>query len=127
MATDQQVQLLGKELQSANAIIMELIRQKDGAYAERDKVIAALTKVFPSHLMKHLPLDGDEWLNVICIHLPTGQAAWHVHISDMPWFSHLNGIGLKCDGYDDYTTSGKYQRLFRLPITWMADFYRSKR
>lgn len=128
---DQAIRLLGEQMQSANAVIMKLANQKDEAYAERDKVIAALTKVFPSHLTRHKETPGEdwdkEWLNVVCIHLPTGQATWHVHISEMPWFDHLNGIELKCGGYDGYTTPEKYQRLFRLPITWMADFYRSKR
>lgn len=112
----------GSRLTELTESIKKLQREKDGAYAERDKVIAALTKSFPSHLTRHKDTPGEdwdaEWLNVVCIHLPTGQATWHIHISELPWFSHLNGIELKCPGYDFYTTVEKYQRLFDLPTLW---------
>ncbi len=82
--------------------------------------------MFPSHLTRHKATPGEnwdmEWLNVVCMHLPTGQATWHIHISEMPWFAHLNGIELQCDGYDGYTTTEKYQRLYGLPITWLEGF-----
>jgi hypothetical protein len=119
---DRAIKLLGEQMQSANASILNLMKERDGAYSERDKVIAALTKLFPSHLTKHLPLHGDnwdeEWLNVVCIHLPTGQVTWHIHISELPWFSHLNGVEIHCDGYDGYTTPEKYRRLYDLERTW---------
>ena len=114
------IEMLGRELQSANAAIMSLMRQKDAAYAECDQVVAALTKVFPSHLTRH------KGLNVVCIHLPTGQATWHIHISETAWFAHLNGVELECKGYDGYSTPEKYQRLFRLPVLWLKGFYIEK-
>ncbi|HWI70138.1 MAG TPA: hypothetical protein VNS88_17530 [Nitrospiraceae bacterium] len=127
---DKQIHSLGVGLQSANSVIMELIRQKDRVYGERDMVIAALTKLFPSHLTRHKDTPGEnwdaEWLNVVCIHLPTGQATWHIHISELAWFQHLNGIELKCEGYTDYTTPEKYQRLFRLPMKWQTGLYLSE-
>ncbi len=127
---NQVVPELGKQLQSADYAIKQLAVQKDGAYAERDKLLAALTKMFPSHLTRHKATPGEnwdmEWMNVVCIHLPTGQATWHVHIAEMPWFAHLNGIELQCGGYDGYTTTEKYQRLFQLQNTWLEDF-RAKR
>lgn len=117
-----QIHVMGAQLQSANAVITDLMRQKDGAYAERDKVIAALTKVFQSHLTRHKETPGEdwdtEWLNVVCVHLPTGQATWHIHISELAWFSHLNGIDLACKGHDGYTTAEKNQRLFRMRMYW---------
>jgi hypothetical protein len=113
---------LGVQLQSANASILDLMKQRDGAYSERDKVIAALTKIFPSHLTRHTDTPGEEWgpawANVACIHLPTGQVTWHIHISELPWFEHLNGVEIHCDGYDGYTTPEKYQRLYDLERTW---------
>lgn len=127
MDQDKAIKLLGEQLQSANAVIMDLAKQKDGAYAERDQVVAALTKVFQSHLTRHKEMPGEKWdplwLNVVCVHLPTGQATWHIHLSELPWFAHLNGVELTCDGYDGYTTNEKYQRLFRLRTYWRDNLF----
>ena len=116
------LQYLGEQLQSANAAIMNLSTRIDGVYQERDQLVSALTKTFPSHLTRHKEVPGEnwdkEWLNVVCVHLPIGQARWHVHISHTAWFAHLNGIELGCKGYDFSTTPEKYQRLFLLPRTW---------
>jgi len=124
--TDKQVHYLGVQLQSANDAIMRLVRQKDGAYEERDRLVAALTKVFPSHVTRHKDTPGEnwdkDWLNVVCVHLPTGQATWHIHDSETPWFSHLNGVELECGGYDGYATYEKYQRVYDLPVTWLHGF-----
>jgi hypothetical protein len=122
MTGEQMFEVPGSRLTELTNNIARLSQQKDDAYAERDKVIAALTKSFPSHLTRHKDMPGEswdaEWLNVVCIHLPTGQATWHIHISELPWFAHLNGINLICHGYDGYTTAEKYQRLFDLPTLW---------
>jgi hypothetical protein len=95
---------------------------KDQAYSERDRLVAALTKVFPSHIVRHLPQPGEQWdqdwTNVICVHLPTGQATWHIHALELPWFAHLRNVDLPCDGYDGYSTEEKYNRVSALPVTW---------
>ena len=38
----------------------ELERQKDNAYWERNQLVAALSKIFLSHLAKH-PEEDKEW------------------------------------------------------------------
>ena len=117
-----QIHVMGAEMQSANAAIMGLMKQNDEVYRERDKLVAALTKLFPSHLTRHKEMPGENWdplwLNVVCVHLPTGQATWHIHLSELAWFSHLGRIKMQCEGYNGYTTEEKYQRLFRLPVAW---------
>ena len=124
------IEMLGRDLQSANAAIMSMRVTIDNYISERDKVVAELTKVFLSHLTRHKETPGEdwdpEWLNVVCIHLPTGQATWHIHISETAWFAHLNGVELECKGYDGYSTPEKYQRLFRLPVLWLKGFYIEK-
>lgn len=119
---DKRIHELQEQIELTGVTILDLIEQKDGAYAERNQLVAALTKVFPSHLTRHKETPGEtwdnQWLNVACIHLPAGQATWHIHISELGWFSHLQGIELVCQGYDGYTTEEKYQRLFQLPLRW---------
>ena len=84
----------------------------DQVYAERDRLVAALSKLLPSHLSRHEGDDWeDDWRNIVCIHLPAGQATWHIHDSELPWFSHL----LERDGHwDGHSTAEKYERLAKL-------------
>lgn len=123
MVTDKdRVRILSEHIQSASAAIVELTEQKNGAYRERDILVAALSKCFPSHLTRHVPQPredwDDEWLNVVCVHLPAGQATWHIHSSELGLFEHLNGIEPRCQGYDGYTTDEKYRRVFSLEKQW---------
>lgn len=115
-----------QQIQSKDAYIVSLIATRDNYISERDQLVAALTKIFPSHLTRHKDTPGEswdpEWLNVACVHLPTGQATWHIHISETAWFAHLNGVELECKGYEGYTTPEKYQRLYRLPVFWLKGF-----
>lgn len=82
-------------------------------YAERDRLVAALSKVFPSHLARHTgDAWEDDWRTIVCIHLPTGQATWHVHDSERPWFAHL---AEEPDHWDGHSTGEKYARLEQIP------------
>jgi hypothetical protein len=91
----------------------ELRAQKDAAYAERDRLVAALSKQFPAHLARHEGADWeDDWRNIVCVHLPTGQATWHIHDSEVPWFAHLPMGDAHWDGH---STGEKYRRLDALP------------
>jgi len=75
----------------------ELTRAKDNAYWERNQVVAALSKLLPSHLAKHPESDKDwedDWRNIVVIHVPLSltpfadyedkpvpediQVTWHV-------------------------------------------------
>jgi hypothetical protein len=64
------------------------------------------------------PNWDPEWRNVVCIHLPSGHATWHIHISEMGWFDHLTNSPLKPHEYDGHTTPEKYLRLHALPVVW---------
>ena len=90
---------------------------KDAAYQERDRLVAALSKLFPSHLARHPDSDpswDDEWRWIVCVHLPTGQATWHIHESEFAWFTHLVVGTNHWDGHD---TDTEYDRLAALPLT----------
>lgn len=46
-------------------------------YEERDLLVAALARVYPSHLMQSTRMDAKgERQTVICIHSPAGQLPW---------------------------------------------------
>lgn len=92
--------------------IQELEKQKDGAYSERNHLVSALSKIYLSTLERHEESDKDwedDWRWIVVINLPTGQASWHIHDSELPMFEHLNrNMGYKWDGH---TTEQKYDRL----------------
>lgn len=108
---------------------MDLERLKElkvQAYAERNRLVCALSKLFPSHLNRHPDLDKDwdnDWRWIVCIHGPAGQMSWHIHDSELSMFEHLHkseypGIEAYLSyGYSDYdghTTEDKYKRLERI-------------
>lgn len=86
------------------------LRQKaDAAYLERNQVVAALAKCFPSGT-KQTAIEGwdKEWHGCVFIDLPTGQASWHYHDSHAHLFAGLpeyQGV------WDGHTTPEKYERL----------------
>lgn len=100
---------------------IKLQEMKDCAYRERDQLVAALSKIFPSHLCMHGedPSWDADWLNIVCIHIPLTdkcilQATWHIHQSELPMFQHLK---MQDNHWDGMTTEEKYKRLLELKET----------
>lgn len=89
---------------------------KDSAYVERDKLVCALSKVFPSWLGRHPDTDTaweNDWRWIVYVQLPTGQCSWHIHDSERGWFDHLSQ---RDEPWDGHTTEEKYARLGALSI-----------
>lgn len=86
----------------------------DRAYYERNALVAALSKVYPSHIMDHGPDPSWEpaWRNIVCIETPAGQLTWHMHESHMHMFAHLKPRDENT--WDGHTTVQKYERLAAL-------------
>jgi len=87
---------------------------KDGAYTERNRVVALLSAIYPSHLCTHDPNDTaweDDWRTIVCIHSPEGQLTWHLHYSHVPLFDHLE---MEHTHWDGHTTEEKYRRIDEL-------------
>lgn len=83
-------------------------------YTERAHLVAALSRQYDAHLAPHQGDNSDwdpEWMNVVCVHLPTGQAAWHMALEDLHLFSHLER---RAAHWDMHTTEEKYGRLAAL-------------
>lgn len=99
-----------------------LTKQKGGAYAERDRLVAALSKCFRSSLERHPDSDKEwdnDWRWIVLVNLPTGQATWHIHDSELGWFDHLPRF---VSAWDGHTTAEKYVRLSALRSQATANF-----
>jgi hypothetical protein len=108
-----QIKVLEIEVRLAQA-------QKDAAYVERNRVVAALAAL-AMRLGYHAGLaqtviEGwePEWHNAVYIDLPTGQVSWHYHDNDQPIFDFLGAYRGEWDGHD---TPEKYRRLAELAET----------
>ena len=101
----------GQELQEMEA-------RKDAAYLERNQVVAALAKCFPSGIAR-TAIEGwsEDWHGCVYIDLPTGQASWHFHDSHAYLFDGLPPYQGKWDGH---TTEEKYARLAALKTQGQA-------
>ena len=90
------------------------VAAKDAAYKERNQVVAALARAamllgWKVGLRKTAIEGWDaDWHNCVFIDLPTGQASWHFHDSELPLFRGLPDYDATWDGH---TTPEKYERL----------------
>ncbi len=85
---------------------------KDQAYWERNQLVAYISKILPSWMEKHPDSDAEwdnEWRNIVFIYFPEGLYSWHIHDSEMEYFSHLE----MRDGnsWDGSSTEEKYDAL----------------
>lgn len=107
--------------------IKQLRRERDGAYRERNQLVAALANLAKERMAgidgawwaagigRHVP-DPDPrwdpaWMSVVFIDTPEGQLSWHVHDDDLPLFI---GLPIYQRTWDGHTTERKYERLGRL-------------
>jgi hypothetical protein len=101
------------------AIFEEAKRHRDEVYAQRDQLVAALSKVFPAHLVDATDAEPG-WSTVVIVDLPTGQASWHLADHELPWFAHLERRPNDWDGHDDAT---KWARLAALTVPIVGPTY----
>lgn len=99
-------------------LIEDVVRveyDKDQAYRERSRLVAFLSRLYPSHLGVHVgddPERGEDWRRIVFIQTPAGQLSWHIHDGEIAMFKHLSDKGRSWDGH---TTREKYARLRELP------------
>lgn len=109
--------------------VMEAQHAKDAAYTERNRLVAAMSKLYPSHLLVHADTDAaepwdDDWRTIVCVHggPDVGQMTWHVHDSERYMFAHLENVDIpSCPGWDGHSTEEKYERLDRIPSKARTD------
>ena len=89
--------------------IEKLEAARDGAYIERNRLVAFIAGIYSSGVKKTVIPGWDEaWHGCVYIDLPTGQASWHFHDSEAHLFAHLPPYDGEWDGH---TTEEKYERL----------------
>lgn len=99
--------------------IEQLEAQCNGAYTERNRLVALIASLFPSGIKKTAIPGWDEaWHGCVYIDLPNGQASWHYHDSEAYLFAHLPPYQGKWDGH---TTDEKYDRIARLVMETKND------
>jgi hypothetical protein len=111
----------------------ELKLAKDRAYRERNQLVAALSRLHPSHLTLHDENDKDwdpEWRTIVMIMIPNMvrrsnalqdqesrelvQLSWHIHESEIYLFDHLPWDTHPI--WDGHTTEEKYRRLRKMVL-----------
>jgi len=94
--------------------VADMEGRKDAAYLERNKVVAALAKCFPSGTAR-TAIEGwsEDWHGCVYIDLPTGQVSWHFHDSQEYLFDGLPPYDKPWDGHD---TEEKYRRVAALGL-----------
>ena len=81
----------------------------DAVYAERDQLVAALSRLFPSVIG---PVDDAEpgWTSAVYVDTPAGQLSWHVPDHELAtYFAGLSRVDVS--PWDGHTTEEKYRRL----------------
>ncbi len=107
-------------LREKTARIDELVQQKDMAYSERDRCVAAIAALavrlnWSVWLGRHEASDKSwdhDWRTIVFMNLPSGQVSWHIHDSELPWFDFVPMIPER--PWDGHTTQQKYARLAKL-------------
>ena len=91
-------------------------RNREAAYSERNLLLAILTRIYPTHLMRFRPTEeagANAWEWVICMHTPEGQCGWHLPSDEINGlFDHLERIDT--NHWDGHTRAEKARRLERL-------------
>lgn len=126
MTTINELDAIREEHELCKMRISNLTDEKDGAYRERNKLVRALSVLFPASLERHPLTDphwDPEWRWIVFIDLPTGQATWHIHDSEYPDFAHLPKLAGR--EWDGHTTGQKYERLAALRRPDMGDVMRA--
>lgn len=91
--------------------VEELEKTKNGAYLERNYLVATLARIYPSGIRK-TAIEGwsEDWHGCVYIDTPWGQCSWHYHDSQAPLFADLPHYEKPWDGH---STEEKYSRLLK--------------
>lgn len=86
--------------------VVDLEAAKDGAYLERNKLVALLATLYNSGL-KRTAIEGwsEDWHGCVYIDFPWGQASWHYHDSHAHLFE---GLPPYAGVWDGHSTEQKY-------------------
>lgn len=98
--------------------IESLRKRKDAAYLERNKLVVAFAEICQHQgckvrRTKHIIKPGEkwdsDWLNILFVETPAGQASWHFHDSQFDLIAHFEFQ--ENYPWDEHSTELKYYRL----------------
>lgn len=99
---------LQENLAEAEARTVEVLSDKNEAYRQRNYLVAALAKLFPSGIRKtDIPGWEDDWHGCCFIDLPSGQISYHFHDSHAHLFADLPAYETLWDGHDKETVHSR--------------------
>ena len=85
----------------------------DTLYRERAHLAAYLSAAYLSEWCEDLE-NGEAW-KILYVHLPTGQASWHIASIDWDLFPHVPKSMYSAEYmWDGHTTDEKYERIREL-------------
>lgn len=97
-----------RRLAEANKRIAELETDKDDAYRQRNYLVAALARLFPSGVRNtNIPGWADDWHGCCFINLPSGQISYHFHDSHRHLFAGLPPYESPWDGHEKETVHNR--------------------
>ena len=113
------------ELERVRGEVAAATASKNDAYRERNTIVAALARMFPSGIRRtDIPGWDAEWHGCVFIDTPQGQMSWHYHDSDAALFGDLPPYTKEWDGH---STPEKYARLARIGNSVAAAVARERR
>jgi hypothetical protein len=95
--------------------------ETDAVYAERNALVALVSKLLPAWLERHPEADTEwenDWRWIVFVDMPTGQASWHIHDLELPWFDHLERR--EGESWDGHTVDEKYERVRAVELATTA-------
>src|SRR5258705_9620523 len=88
--------------------------EKNEAYRQRNYLVAALARLFPSGITRTAIPDWDpEWHGCCFIDLPSGQISYHYHDREAHLFADLPPYEKPWDGHDKDTVHRRLMSLTR--------------
>ncbi len=86
--------------------------EKDEAYRQRNVLVAALARLFPSGIRKtSIAAWSEDWHGCVYIDLPAGQISYHYHDSQAHLFDGLPPYEKHWDGHDKETVEKRLAAL----------------
>jgi hypothetical protein len=111
----------------AEAAVAEQKKTTDGAYLERNYLVALLARLYPSGIRK-TEIEGwdADWQGCVYIDLPAGQISYHYHITESSLFRDLPPYTKPWDGHDKLTVHGRLLNSKSLnglvPAVWLDNW-----
>lgn len=116
MAMDEKDRASALDVEQLRADLVKQVASKDGAYHERDQVVAGFVTLahalrWPVWLAVHKGEWEDDWRNIVFVQTPYGQMSWHYHDSEREWFAWVGLVASPPQPWDGHSTPEKYERL----------------